>query len=64
MPDVNLLVVQQHAINGLDSGRGSLSGLIMNETISFGATMLVCSDFTGKNVAECSESVMKCLWTA
>jgi hypothetical protein len=44
MPDIDLLIVQKHSIDSLDSSVRGLSCLIMNITIATGATLLVGSD--------------------
>jgi hypothetical protein len=59
--DIHLLVVEKHAIDGLDGGVSGFRGLVMNEAIAFGAPMLVRSDFARKHVAESCERVMKSL---
>lgn len=42
--NVNLFVVEQHAINRLDGVVGCFSSFIMDETIALGATVFVGSD--------------------
>jgi hypothetical protein len=59
--NVDFLVVQQHAVDGLDSGLGRLSGIIVNETITLGASALICCDLARKDVTKGGESVMKSL---
>jgi hypothetical protein len=59
--DEDLLLVQKHAVDALDSSVGSLSGLVVNETVTLGVAVLVLGDLAGKNVAESSESVVKSL---
>ena len=61
MADVDLLVVQQHAIDSLDSSLRSLGGLIMDETIALGAAWVVGSDFAGQNITESGEGIVQCL---
>lgn len=61
VPDVHLLVVEQHAIDRLNGGLSSLGGLVVNETIALGTTMLVCGNFAGQNVAESSKGVVQSL---
>ena len=61
MSNVNFLVVQQHAIDGLDGRLCSLGGVIVDETITLGASALVCCNLARENVAEGGESVMKSL---
>jgi hypothetical protein len=57
----DLLVVQQHTIDGLDSGLGSLSTVVVNEAITLRATTFVGRDLAGKDVAECSKGIMESL---
>ena len=59
--NVDLLVIQQHTIDGLDSRLGSLGAVIVNEAITLGASALVCRDLARKNVTEGGEGVMKSL---
>lgn len=61
MADVDLLVVQQHAVDGLDGGVGGLSGLVVNETVALGASVLVGGDLAGENVSEGSKRVVESL---
>ena len=61
MTNVDLLVVQQHAVDVLDGVLGSLSGLVVDEPVAFGVAMLVGRNLAGKNVAESSERVVKSL---
>jgi hypothetical protein len=61
MPDVDLFVVEKHAIHGFDGVIGSLSGLIMNEAVSFGATHFISRDLARQNVAESRNRIVKCL---
>jgi hypothetical protein len=62
MSDVNLLVVQEHAIDGLDGGIGSLGGLVVDETVPSGTTVLVGSDLAGEDVSERGKGIMKGLY--
>lgn len=61
MSNVDLLVIQQHTIDGLDSRLGRLGAVIVNETVTLGASALVCCDLARKNVTEGSKSIMKSL---
>ena len=61
VPDVNLLVVQQHTVDGLDSGLCSLGGVVVNETVTLGASAFVCCDLAREYITEGGESVMKSL---
>ena len=47
MPDIDLLIVQKHSIDSLDSGVRGLSCLIMNIAIATRATLFISSDFAG-----------------
>ena len=58
--DVNLLVVQQHSVDVLDGVLSSLVGLVVNETVSLGLTILG-GDLAGQDVAEGGEGVVKSL---
>ncbi len=44
MADVDLLVVQQHAVDSLDGGLGGLGSLIVDETVALGTAVLVGGD--------------------
>ena len=57
--DIDLLVVQEHTVDSLDSGLGSLSSLVVDETVALGAAVLVGGDLAGQDVAESSEGVME-----
>ena len=57
--DVDFLVVQQHAVDRLDSGVGGSSGFVVNETVALGAAVLVGGNLAGENVTECRKGVMK-----
>ena len=61
MADVDLLVIQQHAVDGLDGSLSSLSSLVMDETVALGAAMLVGGDLAGENVAEGGERIVQSL---
>lgn len=61
MSDVDLLVVQQHAVDGLDSTVGGLGSLVVDKSIALGATMLVGGDFARKDIAESREGIVKSL---
>ena len=61
--NVYLLVIQQHTINGLDSGLCSLGAIIVNETVTLGTSALVRRNLARKDVTECGESVVKSLGT-
>jgi hypothetical protein len=57
--DVDLLVVEQHVVDGLDGGVGGLGRLVVDESVSPGSTVLVNGDLAGKDVAEGDESVVE-----
>ena len=59
--DVDLLVVEQHAVDSLDGSLGGLSGLVVNETVALGPAMLVGGDLAREDVAEGSERVVQSL---
>ena len=59
--DVNLLVVQKHTVDSLDSGIGGLGGLVVNEAVALGAALLIGCDLARKDIAESSEGVVKSL---
>lgn len=61
MADVDLLIVQQHSVDGLDGSLGGLSGLVVNETVALGTTVLIGSDFARQNITEGGERIVKCL---
>ena len=42
--NVNFFVVQQHTVYGFDGSLSSLSGLIVNKSISLGAALLISSN--------------------
>ena len=63
MADVDLLVVQQHAVDSLDGSLGGLSGLVVNETVALGTAVLIRSNLAGQYVAEGSESIVESLKT-
>ncbi len=62
MTDVDLLVVQKHTVDGLDSGIGGFSSLVVDKTVTSRLAILVESDFAGENVTEGSEGVVKSLF--
>jgi hypothetical protein len=64
MANIDFLVVEQHAIDSLDSAVGRLGGFVMNETIALGATLLIRSDLAGEDIAKGSKGVMESLRTS
>lgn len=57
--NVDLLVVEQHVVDGLDGGVGGLGRLVVDETVSPGSTVLVNGDLAGEDVAKGGESVVE-----
>lgn len=43
--DIDLLVVEKHAIDGLDGAVGCLSCLVVHETVTLGATVFISGHF-------------------
>jgi hypothetical protein len=61
MSDINLLIIEEHAVHCLDGTVSSLSGLVMNEAIALGAPMFVRSNFARQHIAKGSESIVESL---
>jgi len=59
----DLLIIEQHTIDGLDGRLGRLGTVIVNEAVTLRASSLICCDLTRKNVTEGSEGIMKSLNT-
>ena len=59
--DIDLLVVQEHTIDSLDGGLGSLSSLVVDETVALGTAVLIGGDLAGQDVTEGSEGVVESL---
>lgn len=59
--DIDLFVVEQHAIDGLDGIISSFSGLVVNEAVALGTTLLVSRDLARQDIAKGSKSIMKSL---
>ena len=57
--DVDLLVVQKHTVDSLDSSLSGLCSLVMDETVALGATLFVRRDLAGQNVAERGKSIVE-----
>lgn len=57
--DVDLLVVEKHTVDSLDGGIGGLTGLVVNETVASGLTVLVSGDLAGQDITESSECVVE-----
>jgi hypothetical protein len=62
MSDVNLLVIEKHAIDRLDSTVCSLGGFVMNKAIALGASMFIGSDLARQHIAKGGESIVESLW--
>ena len=61
MADVDLLVVQQHAVDSLDSSLRGLGGLVVDEAVALGAAVLIGGDLARQHVAEGGEGVVESL---
>lgn len=61
MTDVNLFVVEKHAVNGLDCILRGFIGLVVNEAVAFRTSLLIGSNLAGKYIAESGESIVKSL---
>ena len=61
MSNEDLLVIQQHTVDGFDGGLGRLGGVIVNEAITLGASAFIGCDLAGENVTEGSEGIVKSL---
>jgi hypothetical protein len=59
--DKHLLVVQQHAVDGLDGSISGFTGLVVDETVTTRVAVLINGDLAGKDVTESSESVVESL---
>jgi hypothetical protein len=59
--NVDLLVVQQHPVDGLDGRLGSFRGVIVNVAITLGESSFVCCDLAREDITEGSEGVMESL---
>jgi hypothetical protein len=55
MTNKNLLIIQQHAIDGLDRIFSSLGGLVVNESVASGPVVFVRGDLARKHVSEGSQ---------
>ena len=56
---VDLFVVEQHAVDGLDGGVGGFGRLVMDEPVAPGTTVLVGGDLAREDVAERGKSVVE-----
>lgn len=59
--NVDLLVIQQHTIDGFDSRLSSLGAVIVNVAVTPGASAFVCCNLARENIAEGSEGIVKSL---
>ena len=57
--DVHLLVVEQHAIDGLDGVLGRLGSLVVDEAVALGVAMLVSCDLAREDVTERRKRVVQ-----
>ena len=57
--DIHLLVVEQHAVDGLDSSLSSFGSLIVDVAVASGTAVLIGRNFAGEDVAESSEGIVK-----
>lgn len=62
--DVDLLVVQKHAVDSLDGSFSGLGGLVMDETVALGSTLVIGGDLAGQNVPEGGERIVQSLSTS
>ena len=47
MTNVNLLVVQEHAVDSLDGALSSLRGLVVDKAVALGATLFIGGNLAG-----------------
>jgi hypothetical protein len=59
--DKDLLLVEQHAVDVLDSVVGGLGGLVMDESVALGVAELVLGDLAAQDVTEGGEGVVESL---
>jgi len=59
--DIDLLLVEKHAINVLDGLLGSLIGLVVDKTVALGVTVFVLGNLAAENVTKSGEGVVKSL---
>jgi hypothetical protein len=57
--DENLLLVQQHAVDVLDSVVGGLGGLVVDKSVALGVAELVLSNLAAQDVTESGEGVVE-----
>ena len=61
MADVDLLVVQQHAVDSLDGSLRGLGGLVVDEAVALGAAVLIGGYLARQHVTEGGEGVVESL---
>lgn len=59
--DVDLLVVEQHAVNSFDSIISSLGSLVMDESVALGAALIIGGDLAREHVSKGSKGIVKSL---
>jgi hypothetical protein len=59
MTNINLLIVQEHAVDGLNSAVGSFRCLVVNKAVSLRATLLISGDFARQNISKRGKGIMK-----
>ena len=57
--DINLLVVEQHAVDSLDGGLGSFCGLVVDETISLGSALFIGRNLAREDSSESGKGVVE-----
>lgn len=62
MANVNLLVIEQHAVDRLNGVFSGLGSFIVNKAISLGMAVLVSRDLAGQNITESRKGIMKGLY--
>ena len=61
MANEDLLVIEQHAIDCFDRVLGSLSGLVVNETVTLRVPLLIDGDLAGENITKRDKSIVESL---
>src|SRR2546429_372249 len=57
--DVDLLLVQQHAVDMLDRVVGSFGSLVMYKAVTLGVTLIVLGDLATQNVAKRRKGIVQ-----
>ena len=60
--NINLLVIEQHSIDVLDGMLSCLGSLVVDEAVSSGSTLLICSNLARQDIAEGGESIVESLY--